>query len=64
MVNLMDMMFKWFSYMDIVSKITYVLSGILFAILCTAYYVNERKQKSERPEKGKEGGTDGKKSGP
>lgn len=59
----MDILFKWFSYMDIVSKITYVLSGILFAILCTAYYVDERKQKSGRPEKGKEGETDGKKSG-
>lgn len=60
----MDILFKWFSYMNTVSKITYVLSGILFAILCTAYYVNERKQKSERSEKGKDGETDGKKSGP
>lgn len=59
----MDILFKWFSYMDTVSKITYVFSCIVFAILCTAYYVDERKQKSERPEKEKEGDTDGKKSG-
>lgn len=60
----MDILFKWFSYMNTVSKITYILSGIILAILCTAYFVNERKQKSERPEKGKDGEIDGKKSSP
>lgn len=60
----MDIMFKWFSCMNTVSKITYVLSGILFAILCTVFLIEERKQKSKRPEKGKGDDSDGKKSSP
>lgn len=64
MVNLMDMMFKWFSYMNAVSKFTYVLSGILFVIFYTAFLTDKYRKKSGRPENGKEGGTDGKKSGP
>lgn len=56
----MDILFSWFTCMNFISKFTYAISGILLAILYTAYLIGERRKKAGRSEKEKGNDQNGK----